>query len=299
MNGPSHRRSAHALVARIAATFILVAIGAFFALADWWLLTEVREGVIGVPLAFTIHAVLALAAALAIRPFTCTWRGALPLGLWSVLMGPVGLAAITIVLLAQFWRGSPPGMREEWYRQLSGSNEEAGDLAAALRDGRAYRPEGRRLAPFAEIMATGTVRQKQAVLGLIAQGYEPAFLDLLMGALNSPEVAVRASAAAVLARLRDRQAEAVKRAGLLAASAEPMDLLTAADLFDQAAASGLVEAMESQRLANRAVETRRAVVAGRVVPLAAHPVRRQGRLAAIRAAFHEAPPTAAAGSEVR
>ena len=57
---------------------------------------------------------------------------------------------------------------------------------------------------FPAIMATGSLAERQAVLGLIARHFDPAFLPTLRIALASPEPLIRTQAAAIASRLGSR-----------------------------------------------------------------------------------------------
>ncbi len=148
-------------------------------------------------------------------------------------------------------------------------------MIAALRDSRAYNARGAHVQSFATVMRGDNVTEKQIILGLIAKSYEPAFHGLLMDALRSPQVAVRASAAAVLAKLRDRQADELKRAAMLAATADPDKMVEAARILVTAAHSKLMTDTDGQAALAEAAALTRRVSQTSVVPLA---VARLGRM---------------------
>ncbi|KPF66547.1 hypothetical protein IP69_14635 [Bosea sp. AAP35] len=185
------------------------------------------------------------------------WHAGVVLALWVGLLGPFGAIFAAIAMTFTALSKSKSIADEAWYRRLSGRQELENELITALRDQRAYVGEGATLHSFREIMESGSVNDKQTILGLIAQSYEPAFSSLLMGALNSHEVAVRASAAAVYARLRDKQAANMRAADALAQSVVPLDVLEAATLYAKAASSGLLSKDNSEKARSLALELQR------------------------------------------
>ncbi len=64
-----------------------------------------------------------------------------------------------------------------------------------------------RISSFRDTMAAGTIEQKQALLGLIARRFSPAFAPALKQALADPVPAVRVQAAAAAASIEGRFAE--------------------------------------------------------------------------------------------
>jgi polysaccharide biosynthesis protein PelE len=59
------------------------------------------------------------------------------------------------------------------------------------------------VAPFTDVIALGTVQQKQTVTALIADNFRPGFTPALKAALNDPEPAVRVQAATAAARIEN------------------------------------------------------------------------------------------------
>ena len=119
-----------------------------------------------------------------------------------LVMGPVG-ALGTLILLYGVRRspGSEPARMVPGHRAAGAAA--AGSYRGLVEEGRAFCPASSRVIRFATIMATGTVMHKQAVLGIIAQRFHPDYMPHLRAGLTSPELAVRASAAAVFAKLRE------------------------------------------------------------------------------------------------
>ncbi len=247
---------------------VFLSLAALSALAgDALIIIALLDGLLTVPLAVVVHTILALAVVAMVLYWLAERSTALLLGLWVTLLGPLG----TLVGWAALSFLARPSARsledEDWYQRLRGAEKTGDELVTALRDDRAYQSQSVRLHSFRKIMESGTVGQKQTILGLIAQSYEPALFGFLMEALRSPEVAVRASAAAVFARLRDKQTADLRTAADLAESTDPNDVLEAATRFAAAAASRLLSERESEEARQRALALRRKVARSAVVPL--------------------------------
>jgi hypothetical protein len=123
----------------------------------------------------------------------------------TLSMGPLG-AVGSLVLIRQLEtaRRRDDSLRKR-YDMVSFQDEAdpAGDIHEAVTEGRAFTLDASRLNSFATVLAEGKVGEKQALLGTISQRFHPDFLPSLQKGLKSPEAAVRVSAAAVFAKLRE------------------------------------------------------------------------------------------------
>jgi hypothetical protein len=191
------------------------------------------------------------------------------LGVWTSLLGPLGALMAGGAFAWASKARSASLIDEPWLRRLSSQTSDDDALVAALRDRRAYHARGAQVQSFAAVMKHGSVTEKQIILGLIAKSYERAFHGLLMEALRSHEVAVRASAAAVLAKLRDRQVTELKRATALADSGDPDSMIEAARIKVAAAHSGLMTEADAKTVLAEAAALRHGLSQKTVVPLAA------------------------------
>lgn len=235
--------------------------------ADLLLVIAVVDGLIPPVFAVVAHVLVAIGVGFLSFLWLAERMTAWILALWVALLGPMGALAAWVAMLTATRSKENSLEDEEWYQRLRGPEDGGIELVTALRDDRAYTSEGVSLHSFNQIMESGTVRQKQTILGLIAQSYEPALFGFLMDALRSPEVAVRASAAAVFARLRDKQTADLRQAEDLARSTDPRDLLQAATKFAEAAASRLMSELDSAEAHRRALVLRRAISRSEIVPL--------------------------------
>jgi len=153
-------------------------------------------------------AALHLALSAAAVALTARARGdfaaALMLGTAMATLGPAGMI---LAFAGERWAAgaaADPSLAG-WHEKLTGAppRDPAAELYRDIVEDRAYRPSAVP-ASFAGIMASGSVGNRQRVLGLLLKRDGPVHEDLLDAGLGAPELAVRASAAAVVARREDR-----------------------------------------------------------------------------------------------
>ena len=172
-----------------------------------------------------------------------------PLGLLLLLcsaaMGPVGTAGAVLAMLLHrlFARRATPFAA--WHAALFPEVEASPVRALYERIVlRGAGPDARGgVAPFADIMALGTVAQKQLVISVIAEEFRPAFAPPLRAALNDPEPAIRVQAATAMARIENRFLDrAIALEERRAAMPEdPASLLALARHHDAYAHTGLLD----------------------------------------------------------
>lgn len=123
----------------------------------------------------------------------------------TAALGPAGVlgSLLTAALLQR--RSMQASHLDEWYAALFPGVESKPSAALYERilHGESGAHDRSTLAPFADVMASGTVENKQAVIALIAAHFKPAFAPALRGALNDAEPAVRVQAATAVARLEN------------------------------------------------------------------------------------------------
>jgi hypothetical protein len=179
------------------------------------------------------------------------------------VLGPLGtLLVLAISKLNQ--RSMMPF--ERWYLSLfpEARHEPARELYHRL----VYRRGGdaaSSVAAFSDVMALGTVAQKQAALTLIADHFVPSFAPALRRALNDREAAVRVQAATAVARIenafleRSMQLEAWVASPGVGAEAK----LALARHLDELANTGLLDLRRARENRERALELFRAAAATR------------------------------------
>ena len=195
-----------------------------------------------------VHVVIALSLGLGSVPLSAGNRGSPALLLFVISMfafgplGPLG-TGLTMALHRGFARRATPF--EQWYAALfpkiTATRTQTVYERVVLRDGGP--PKRGTVAPFLDIMALGTVRQKQVVIGMAADEVHPKFAAALRGALNDSEAASRVQAATAVARIESRFLE---RSLILeaahAASPEDADVTFALARHHEACAeSGLLD----------------------------------------------------------
>lgn len=125
--------------------------------------------------------------------------------LMTTVTGPVGASGTLLAagLLHFFRRRATPF--EIWYASLSPEPQTSPTLALyeQIVRRKAMPDDLCNVAPFAGVMSTGSARQKETVLGLIADNFRPSFAPALRAALNDPEPTVRVLAATASARIEN------------------------------------------------------------------------------------------------
>lgn len=231
-----------------AAAFLLLA-----AIADAAVLAAAYRAALPLPAALVAHGLIAASCWLFRDPRRD--RSAAILAMLSMLaMGPLG--ALGSLALLGYLRRARPGdaSLQGWYRVLSfaGEADPAGTVHDAITEGRAFLPNAARLCDFATVMASGSIAQRQALLGTISQRFHPDYLPILQAALKSPDAAVRVSAAAVFAKLREGNRKRFKRAGGADTTGDAP--LGRARALASCARAGFLDADEAARARSEAVE---------------------------------------------
>jgi hypothetical protein len=117
--------------------------------------------------------------------------------------GPIG--GLTSLLGEQQSLQSRADILENWYETIAPRATDAVTLVDKIIDGRLVRPESQLPRPFAELLQTGSMEEKQALLAyLAAAGNESVTQAALEMALRSPDHRLRVQAAAVAAHTRAR-----------------------------------------------------------------------------------------------
>lgn len=124
------------------------------------------------------------------------------LALSAAALGPVGvIGAGTLALLLHGFARTVARSRPSWSASLLGDDDAA--LPFERAEANVEATLGRRAAvvPFADVLAQGTLEQKQEMVSVIAANFQPSFARALRAAMNDTEPAVRMMAAAAAARI--------------------------------------------------------------------------------------------------
>ena len=142
------------------------------------------------------------------------WRGGLSAGqpssrvralflITTAALGPVGATgALLTVALLRIWTSPFVGLAAWQPPELAEEKSDASrGLYRRLQRHARSGSDPSRVAPFSDVLARGSVEQKQAVVVHIASGFQPAYAPVLLGALSDEDPAVRVLAAAAAARI--------------------------------------------------------------------------------------------------
>ena len=123
----------------------------------------------------------------------------------TAALGPIGaVGGLLTALLLRAWGAHTPRI-DLWLPVASGEDKAAHwnrlvrRLSRQPDDGEATS----RVAPFADVMARGSIDQKQVVIALIANRFKPSYAPVLRGALSDTDPSVRVLAAAAAARIEN------------------------------------------------------------------------------------------------
>jgi polysaccharide biosynthesis protein PelE len=192
------------------------------------------------------------------------WRSASPprrqavlLALTTFALGPIGaLGTLLSVCLEGAFRpyASP---FTDWYDRIFAEEDELENDAFLERLAIGGDPVSGsiQLTSFRDILAFGSIDQKQAIIALIARRFTPAFAPALRLALEDPIAAVRVQAAAAAASIENRYAQ---RAIELTRKAERYEATIEAERelathYADFAQSGLVEEQRAAEAADQAL----------------------------------------------
>lgn len=182
---------------------------------------------------------------------------------WLLLAvsGPAGALAIVLALPFAARPNAGPEILRSWYRRLAGAGgvEVSTHLHSQIMAGRAKRFDVGLPHDFEDVIANGSLVERQAVLGLIARKFHVDYAPALQLALRSEEPVVRVQAAAVVARVRATLKQDIKtlldRASADAAGASFADAVNLRDL----AACSLVDRTDAslcQAAAGRVLQSK-------------------------------------------
>ncbi len=127
------------------------------------------------------------------------------LAMTAATLGPLGAAGALLAggMLALYQLKSHSF--DDWYRSIfpDFQLDPARKLYEDLQSGREEGGTLDSVASFADILAFGTVRQKQSVIALIARHFRPEFSPALHRALTDIDASVRVQAATAIAKIED------------------------------------------------------------------------------------------------
>jgi hypothetical protein len=192
------------------------------------------------------------------------WRCPVPTARYQWLLvlttaacGPLGPLGVGLAMLHERRRAVHARSLEAWHETLfppTGPDQQA-ELWRRIGQRASDRPADQRVTPFLDVLTFGSVQQRQAVVGIIAMQFKPAFAAALKLALRDPHNVVRVQAATAIARLEHEFLE--RTVSLEAAvSRAPQDaeaILALASHYDDQAFNGLLDEARAQECRTKAV----------------------------------------------
>lgn len=160
-----------------------------------------------------------------------------------LVLGPIG--GVGALLLARV--GNDPSRDptlEGWYDTLAAGTRTVDNVTALsehIREDRARHAGRARPRQFDRVMRDGSTAEQQALLGLISQRFAPEYAPILKNALRSERAAVRVSAAAVFAKLRDGDRKRLVKASAHGELLDPAAQLDRAETIASVAMNGLLD----------------------------------------------------------
>lgn len=136
-------------------------------------------------------------------------------------MGPLGVLGAAFLSLFDRRSPSPNPLIAQWYDRIAMSTTVAPEerLCEDVSVGRTLDLDARPPISYPDAMTSGSIAERQAILGHIARHFHPAYLPTLKIALASEEPLIRVQAAAVAAHVAPKVRDQLRRC---TAEAEPL-----------------------------------------------------------------------------
>src|SRR5450432_1145793 len=181
----------------------------------------------------------------------------------TAALGPIGAGGTLMTIVTARWYARKAMPFEEWYQSLFPDTSQ--DESAQLLDhiAGAQMNEGAGLAAFADVLAFGSLSQKQALIALINRHFQPAFGPVLKKALTDGSNAVRVQAATAMNKIEtsilERTLELSRRVSETPDDLEALRLL--ARHYDDYLYSGILDARREEEIRAQALAAYRQCVA--------------------------------------
>ena len=176
---------------------------------DVWLLSAWEAGLISFLPLFLMHFLACcfflLQAALCRWLRQPWWFGLLAFPL-VLALGPIGAAGMLLTAIIYTWSRDSATPFEIWYKgilpELSTPPEER--IIENLRVwGQEAEEQNREVVPFADVLISGSVEEKQNAIDIMVRNFHPSFAAILRGAQNDPSNTIRAHAVAAITRIEE------------------------------------------------------------------------------------------------
>jgi polysaccharide biosynthesis protein PelE len=190
-----------------------------------------------------------------------------------LVAGPAGAIASLAALAFVNHAGAGPEVLSAWYTRLSKASGSipSTELSDRVVAGRVIDTNSAAPAQFENVIASGTLEERQAALGLMARHFHTDYAPALEAALRSPEPVVRVQAAAVVSRVRADLKTRIKALLLTNQKRGSVQSLNDAAELVRLAACSLVDRADAEKCRKGALETLQKVLSTRhdVLSLAA------------------------------
>lgn len=203
------------------------------------------------------HATVFLAlGAWAARPDRRATRSAALLWIATAAFGPLGPAGVLLTLALERYHARRSTPLDEWHAMLfpPSRTDENAELWRRIGQRASDIPTDQEVTPFLDVLAFGSIAQRQAAIAIIAQQFQPAFAPALHAALRDPHNVIRVQAATAIAKLENEFLAETLRLET-AAHASPDDAnrrLALAIHYDNQAFAGLLDVTREQDCRERA-----------------------------------------------
>ena len=183
----------------------------------------------------------------------------------TAALGPLGPAGTLLTMILARWHMRKTGPFEEWYQALFPDMNAETDEELARTAADSDPESSASLAPFSEILAFGSLNQKQALITLIDQSFRPAFGPILKHALTDDINAVRVQAATAMNKIEDRMhSKTVELRRQLNGNPEDVEALRAlARHYDQCVYSRILDSHREEETRELALEAYRRYINAR------------------------------------
>ncbi len=211
-------------------------------------------------LPFLIGHVLLVAAVgvWACRPARRSTRYSGLLWLATAAFGPLGAGGVLLAIgLHRHYAQRATGI-DEWHAMLFPPTriDERADLWRRIGQRASDLSGEQPVTPFLDVLAFGSVTQRQSVIAIIVQQFHPAFAPALKAALRDEHNVIRVQAATAIARLENEFLERTmtREAAVRESPDSPAAILALATHYDDQAFAGLLDATREQDCRVRAAD---------------------------------------------
>jgi hypothetical protein len=202
--------------------------------------------------------VVSPAGAWLLRPACRTDRHAVLLGLSAAAFGPLGPAGALMAMALERYHARRAVSIEAWHQTLFPTAEvdERAELWRRVGQRASDRAGDPQVTPFLDVLAYGSVQQRQAVIGIIVQHFRPAFAPALKAALRDEHNVVRVQAATAIARLEQEFLERTLdvEAAVRRSPEDAQAILALATHYDEQAFAGLFDSAREEECRVKAAD---------------------------------------------